>query len=160
MLNITIIHVGSFKERYFDDAFSEYSKRISAFAKFEDVTIKERLLSDSPAAAEIEKALEDEGKEILARFEGRSKKIALCVEGRELSSEGLAALVAETMVEGFSRIIFVIGSSYGLSNDVKRACDLRLSFSKMTFPHQLMRVILAEQIYRAFTINKGTRYHK
>ncbi len=160
MLNITVIHVGSFKEKYLEEAFSEYTKRISGYAKFEDITIKETFLPDNPSDTEIEKALSDEAQQILSRFDSRAKKIALCVEGKQLSSEELAEVFEKVPLEGASKIIFVIGSSYGLSAEVKKAADIRLSFSKMTFPHQLMRVILSEQIYRALSINNGSKYHK
>ena len=160
MLNITVIHVGSFKEKYLDEAFSEYVKRISGYAKFEDVTLKETFLPDNPTSVEIERALSDEAKLILPRLDPRAKKIALCVEGKLLSSEELAEVIDKAPLEGASKIIFIIGSSYGLSDEVKKAADIRLSFSKMTFPHQLIRVILSEQIYRALTINAKGRYHK
>lgn len=160
MLNISVIHTGSFKEKYLEDAFSEYSKRISGLAKFEDVCLKERLISDNPTDSEIQRVLNEEGKEILSRLDPRAKKIALCVEGKGMSSEELAQTFINASVDGYSKIIFIIGSSYGLSDEVKKAADIRLSFSKMTFPHQLMRVILSEQIYRALMINKGSKYHK
>lgn len=160
MLNICVIHTGSFKEKYLEEAFNEYTKRISGLAKFEDICLKERLLGDNPSESEIQKALEEEGREILSRLDPRAKKIALCVEGKGMSSEELAEVFSRASVDGFSKIIFIIGSSFGLSDEVKKAADIRLSFSKMTFPHQLMRVILAEQIYRGLMINKGSKYHK
>lgn len=160
MLSISVIHTGSFKEKYLEEAFSEYSKRISGLAKFEDICLKERLLSDNPAESEIQKALLEEGKEIISKLDPRSKKIALCVEGKLMSSEELAGVFANAPLEGYSKITFIIGSSFGLSDEVKKMADIRLSFSKMTFPHQLMRVILSEQIYRGLMINKGSKYHK
>ena len=160
MLNITVIHVGSFKEKYLEEAFSEYTKRISGMAKFEDITIKETLLHDNPSDTEIEKALSDEAEQILSKLDPRAKKIALCVEGKQLSSEELAEVFEKAPVDGFSKIVFIIGSSFGLSNDVKKAADVRLSFSKMTFPHQLFRIMLLEQVYRAFKIEEGSSYHK
>ncbi len=160
MLNITLLHVGEFKEKYLKDAFLEYKKRISGFATFEDINIKESYLSSTPSESEIEKALSSESKLILGELDQKAKKIALCVEGKEFNSEEFAEIFSKAAIEGKSKIIFVIGSSYGLSEEVKKACDLKLSFSKMTFPHQLMRVILSEQIYRAMTINAGKNYHK
>lgn len=160
MLTVSVIHVGDFKEKFFALAESEYKKRISAFAKFEDICLKEAILPENPNEKEIERALSAEAKEILARLDPRAKKIALCVEGKEKSSEELAEIIKTSADSGISRIIFIIGSSHGLSEEVKEAVDLKLSFSKMTFPHQLMRVILAEQIYRAFTINAKGKYHK
>ncbi len=157
---ITIIHVGDFKEKYLGEAFGEYIKRLGLFAKVEDICIKEEPLSDNPQQKEIDRALNNEAKQILARLDPRSKKIALCVEGKQLSSEELAQLFDKSMSEGFSRLSFIIGSSHGLSDEVKSIADFKLSFSKMTFPHQLMRVILSEQCYRAFTILAGKKYHK
>ncbi len=160
MLNVSVIHTGSFKEKYLEEAFQEYTKRISGLARFEDICLKEKLLSDNPSQSEIQKALEEEGREILSRLDPRAKKIALCVEGKGMSSEELAKVFADAPLEGYSKIVFIIGSSYGLSDEVKKTADIRLSFSRMTFPHQLMRVILSEQIYRALMINKGSKYHK
>ena len=159
-MNVTIIHVGDFKEKYLKEAFLEYSKRISAFGKFEDVLIKEGNLPDSPNDAQVEKVLKEEGEKILEKLDPRSKKIALCVEGNGVTSEEFASIFTASADGGFSKITFIIGSSHGLSDKVKKACDMKLSFSKMTFPHQLMRVILSEQIYRAFTIINGKKYHK
>ena len=160
MLNITVVHTGDFKEKYLEDAFKEYSKRISGIANFEDINLKEKPLSDSPTDAEIQKALNEEGREILSRIDRRAKVVALCVEGKSMSSEEFALFFSNASLEGFSKIVFVIGSSFGLSDEVKKRADIKLSFSKMTFPHQLMRVILSEQIYRALMINKGSKYHK
>ncbi len=159
MISITIIHVGDFKEKYLDDAFKEYTKRISGYAKFEDIYIKEEALGESPSDVQIEKALSSEAKQILSKTDMKSKKIALCVEGKQLSSEELADLMDKSTTE-YSKLTFIIGSSHGLSQEIKNMADMRLSFSKMTFPHQLMRVILAEQIYRAETIIAGKKYHK
>jgi len=159
MIGITVIHVGDFKEKYLDEAYKEYSKRIGGYAKFEDICIKEENLPESPSDTQIEKALSAEGKQILAKLDPRSKKIALCVEGKQLSSEELSALMEKSAAE-YSKITFIIGSSHGLSEEVKNAADMKLSFSKMTFPHQLMRVILTEQIYRAHRIMNNEPYHK
>lgn len=159
MISITVIHVGDFKEKYLSDAYKEYTKRIGGYSKFEDINIKEEILPEDPNPAQIEKALTTEAKQILAKLDMRSKKVALCVEGKQLSSEELAALM-DTSTADASKITFIIGSSHGLSDEVKKTADIRLSFSKMTFPHQLMRVILSEQIYRAQTIIAGKKYHK
>ena len=159
MISVTVIHVGDFKEKYLSDAYKEYTKRIGGYAKFEDINIKEENLPEEPNDAQIEKALSSEAKQILSKIDMRSKKVALCVEGKQLSSEELAELMESSTADS-SKITFIIGSSHGLSDEVKRAADIRLSFSKMTFPHQLMRVILAEQIYRAQTIIAGKKYHK
>ena len=159
MLSIKIICVGTLKESYFKDAIAEYSKRLSAFCKLSIVQIKEARVPDSPSEKEIAIALDEEAKSILAEMSPRAYKIALCVEGKQLSSEAFAEKI-DKAAASHGEIIFVIGSSHGLSDKVKSACDARLSISEMTFPHQLMRVIMAEAIYRAFNIIKGTKYHK
>ena len=159
MLNIKFLTTGNLKEAYWRGALSEYSKRLGGLCRFTCVEFKEVRLSDNPSQAEIDAALESEGEKILAEFSPRAYKIALCVEGKQLSSEELAAKLEQVSAVS-SDIIFVIGSSYGLSPRVKQACDLRLSVSKLTFPHQLMRVLLAEAVYRALNIVKGTKYHK
>lgn len=141
MQSVTVICVGNLKEQYLRDAVAEYEKRLGAYCKLKTVELKD-------------------GAPILPHLKGRSKKIALCVEGVQRSSEELAELVKDSANSGFSEICFVIGAFDGLPEEVKAACDIRLSFSKMTFPHQLMRVILLEQIYRAFTIINNTKYHK
>lgn len=141
MLNITVICVGNLKEAYLRDAVKEYEKRLSAYCRFKTVELKD-------------------GAPILPHLPDRAYRVALCVEGKQLSSEELAAMVDAKATEGFSELVFVIGAFDGLPEEVKKACHFRLSFSKMTFPHQLMRVILNEQIYRAFTILAGSKYHK
>ena len=155
-MNVNIIHVGDLKEEYYAAAVKEYEKRLSRFCRVKNVEIKEEKLPQDPSVSEISAALEAEGRKILAAIPDRTYKIALCVEGKQLSSEELAAAVAGTEKD----ITFIIGSSHGLSDKVKSGSDLRLSISKMTFPHRLMRVILEEQIYRAFSINAGSSYHK
>lgn len=157
MLKINIITVGSLKEKYLRDAIQEYQKRISRFAKLTIMELEEAYLPQNPAPADIERALEKEADAILRRLSD-GMKIALCVEGEQLSSEQFADKVRQGEMSG--SIDFIIGSSHGLSKRVKSACQTRLSFSKMTFPHQLMRLILCEQIYRAFKINRNENYHK
>lgn len=141
MLNITVLCVGSLKESYLREAIHEYEKRLSAYCRFKTVELKD-------------------GAPLLPHLPEKAFRIALCVEGKQLSSEELATLVDQKATAGFSEIVFVIGAFDGLPEAVKAACHLRLSFSKMTFPHQLMRVILCEQIYRAFNILAGGKYHK
>ena len=153
MLKVKIITVGGIKEKYLKEACAEYSKRISGFASVEVVELKESLLPESPNALDAEAA------NILAAIPQRAYAVALCVEGKQLSSEELADKLADVTNES-SCICFIIGSSHGLSDKVKSAANMRLSFSKMTFPHQLMRVVLMEQIYRGFMINNGRKYHK
>ena len=155
-MNVTIIHVGDLKESYYREAVAEYEKRLGRFCRVKNVEIKEERLPSSPNESEIAAALDAEGKRIIAVLPERSLCIALCVEGTMLSSEQLA----ETIDKAQSDITFVIGGSYGLSEEVKKRCGKRISVSKMTFPHRLMRVIPAEQIYRAFMINSGGEYHK
>ena len=159
MLSLKIICVGTLKESYFRDAVAEYSKRLSAFCKLSVVQLKEARVPDSPSEKEIAMALDDEAKSILAEMSPRAYKIAMCVEGKQLSSEKLAEKLASVQAD-HSEVCFVIGSSHGLSDKVKTACDMRLSFSELTFPHQLLRVILLEAVYRSFNINAGTKYHK
>ena len=159
MLNVTFITVGNLKESYLREAVSEYVKRMSAYCRPNIIELKEVKVPDSPSKGEIDSALSAEGERILAAVPPRAYKIALCVEGKQLSSEELASSIDSASMN-YSDICFVIGSSHGLAPEVKSACHLRLSVSKLTFPHQLMRVILAEAVYRAFTIIKGTRYHK
>lgn len=159
MLNFTLITVGSLKEDYLRRAVAEYEKRLSAFCRPNIVELKEVKLPDSPSKSEIDSALDSEADKILSSIPPRAYKVALCVEGKQMSSEKLAATI-ENATQTHSDVCFIIGSSYGLSPRVKTAADLRLSFSELTFPHQLMRVITVEAVYRAFTIIKGTRYHK
>lgn len=157
MVRINIIAVGSLKEKYLRDAISEYQKRLSRFAKITVIELEEAYLPPDPPPALIERALGREADAILRRLSGGTH-IALCVEGAQLTSEEFADKLEGLEAKG--SIDFVIGSSHGLDQRVKAACSLRLSFSKMTFPHQLMRLILCEQIYRAFKINHNESYHK
>ena len=159
MLSLKIICVGTLKEAYFRDAVAEYSKRLSAYCKLSIVQLKEAKLPDSPSEKEIARALDEESTAILAELSPRAYRIAMCVEGKQLSSEKLASKIEDISSE-HSEIALVIGSSHGLSNKVKSACDMKLSVSELTFPHQLLRVILLETIYRAFNIIAGTKYHK
>ena len=160
-MNIEIICVGKLKEKYWQDAADEYIKRLGRFARLSVTELpEERLRGSSPAdEAAVIKA---EGESILTKLQPgpQSFVIALAVNGKRLSSEGLAEKIAELGLEGKSRVAFVIGGSLGLSAEVLKAADMQLSFSDFTFPHQLMRVILLEQIYRAFKINAGETYHK
>ena len=159
MVNVTFVTVGNLKEDYLKKAVAEYQKRLSAFCRPSVIELKEVKLSDSPSPSEIEGALNAESEKILASIPPRAYKIALCVEGKQMPSEKLAKVIDDACME-HSDICFIIGSSHGLSQIVKNAADLRLSVSELTFPHQLMRVILSEAVYRAFTIIKGTKYHK
>ena len=142
------------KESYLRQAEEEYVKRLRAYCSFKSVEIKER--SELPGG----KCVSKEGEDILKVLPDKAYKIAMCIEGKQLSSEELAKHFDDVTNRGFSEIAFIIGGSDGLSEEVKGKCDMRLSFSKLTFPHQLMRVILTEQIYRSFTILAGGKYHK
>ena len=159
MATIKIITVGTLKEDYLREAVAEYEKRISGFCKVESVNIKESKLPNDPSEGDIRRALSDEGKQILSAMPGRAYKIAMCVEGKQFSSEELAQKI-DSEFSVSNEICFVIGSSHGLSDEVKNSADLKLSVSKLTFPHQLMRVVLLECIYRCLNIIKGTKYHK
>ena len=158
MLTVRFITIGTLKEAYLKEAVAEYQKRLSGFCRIEEVTLKEARLPDRPSESEIKAALEAEAKAIMEAIPPRAYAVALCVEGTQFSSPDLAKKL-EKVCDTASDVCFVIGSSYGLSERVKRRADARVSFSKMTFPHGLMRVILTEQIYRAFTIMRGEPYH-
>lgn len=159
MLNVRLITLGTLKEEYLRSAAAEYEKRLGGFCRFEQIQLKEERLSDQPSESEIRAALEREGARVLAEIQSRAYVVAMCVEGKQLSSEELADKLGEISART-SEVCFIIGSSFGLSDTVKQRADLRLSVSKLTFPHQLMRVILLEAVYRAFNIQKGTKYHK
>lgn len=159
MLHIRLIALGNLKESYWRCAVAEYEKRLGAFAKVEIVELKEHRLPDAPSQAEITAALEREADAILDAVPPRSLLVALCVEGKQLSSPELADRLADVMREN-GALTLVIGSSHGLSPRVKVAADLRLSVSRLTFPHQMMRVLLLETVYRSLSILHGTKYHK
>ena len=159
MVKITLISVGTLKEDYLKDAISEYKKRLSQYARVEEINLKEEAIHNEDDVGEISRALSTEGDKILAALPRDAKKIALCVEGKQYDSVELAHIIGGYADE-CGKIALVIGSSHGLADKVKSACDAKISFSKMTFPHQLMRVILYEALYRSFTILAGKRYHK
>lgn len=158
-MTVNLISVGNLKEAYLRDALTEYQKRIGQFARFEAVELKEERIFNEDDRSEVSRALDREADKILAAIPKDSFTVALCVEGKQLSSEELAEQVRRAADE-CGKITFIIGSSHGLSERVKRECRLRLSFSRLTFPHQLMRVVLCESIYRSFTIISGKKYHK
>lgn len=159
MLNIKVICVGKSKEKYWDAACAEYLKRLRGYCSPEVIEVREAKLPANASAADEKNVIVTEGKEILGKTGSSDYVIALDIQGRELSSEELAGKIAEISFSN-SRICFIIGGSLGLSDDVKKRADLRLSFGKITLPHQLARVVLLEQIYRAFKINAGETYHK
>lgn len=154
MMNISVIAVGNIKEKFFKDAVSEYEKRLSRFGKISITEVKEC------RKTALTQDIEAEGAEILKKIKKGDFVIALCVEGKQKTSEELSEIIKNTGIDGYGGITFIIGGSNGLSNEVKQTADMRLSFSKMTFPHQLMRVVLLEQVYRGFKILNNETYHK
>ena len=159
MISVTVICVGTLKEAYWKSAVAEYEKRLGAFCKFDLIQLKEYKLPDSPSDAEIRIALSEEGKRICAAIPPKSYRIALCVEGNQYSSEELASRLENCIAKNGS-LCLIIGSSFGIAAEVKRECDMQLSVSKLTLPHQLVRVMIMEILYRSFHIMKGTKYHK
>jgi 23S rRNA (pseudouridine1915-N3)-methyltransferase len=159
-MNVTIIALGKLKEKYLRDAIDEYTKRISAYAKCDIIELNPVRLSENPSPAEIQNALSKEAEEIKKKIPNNSYVFSLCIEGKVKSSEDFAKSIKDATLNGKSNIVFIIGSSFGLSPEIKSLSDFKLSFSPMTFPHQLMRVMLLEQIYRAFQINTNGKYHK
>ena len=158
-MKITILAVGKLKEKYLRDGVAEYLKRLASFAKIECIEIAEEKMPENFSPAEKEKTLAREGERLLARVPEGSELIVLDVTGEELSSEELAARLDDWMVGGVSHLTFLIGGVFGLSPAVRKAAKLRLSFSRMTFTHQMIRMLLTEQIYRAFKIMRGEKYH-
>lgn len=161
MIKVNIICIGKIKEKYFTDAINEYSKRLSLFCKFSIVELaEEKIRNNNPNQSQIDEVTEAEGKKIMQKIGQSDYVVAMCIEGKMLSSEELSKTIDNLSVNGKSTVDFIIGGSYGLSNSVKLRADLKLSMSKMTFPHQMARMILSEQIYRAFEISSNGKYHK
>ena len=160
MQKVSVICVGKLKEKFYAQATAEYAKRLSRFCKLEILELPESRLSDSPSPAEISQALAAEAALIEATLPKGGALIAMCIEGEELSSPQLAEKMRQFALSGVSNLTFLIGGSVGLSPAIKAQADFRLSMSPMTFPHHLARVMLLEQIYRAYQINAGTKYHK
>lgn len=160
MLSVTILCVGKMRDKHYTAAFSEYEKRLGALCKFDLQEIPEQRLPDRPSEKEIEAALEKEAQALLRRIPKGAAVVAMCVEGERLSSPDFASCLARLQNTGTSHVCFLVGGSFGLHALVKQAAGLRLSMSEMTFPHHLARVMLAEQIYRAFAILNGSQYHK
>lgn len=159
MANITLISVGTLKEGYLKEAVAEYKKRLSQYARVDEINLKEERIANEDDASEIRRALDAEADRIISSIPKGSGKIALCVEGKQYDSPALAQLIGR-MADESGKITLIIGSSHGLADRVKRECDVRLSVSALTFPHQLMRVVLFEALYRSFTILAGKKYHK
>ncbi|MDR4890461.1 23S rRNA (pseudouridine(1915)-N(3))-methyltransferase RlmH [Fredinandcohnia sp. QZ13] len=159
-MNITIVTIGKLKEKYLIQGINEYLKRLTAYAKVEIVELADEKAPENLSETEMEQVKQKEGERILAKLSDDTHVIALAIEGKMKSSEQLAADIDNLATYGKSKIAFVIGGSLGLSKDVIKRANDTLSFSKMTFPHQLMRLILVEQVYRAFRIIRGEPYHK
>ena len=161
MIKVNIVCVGKLKEAYWREAVKEYSKRLSAYCSFEVAELAESRLPDNPSEKNIAEALEKEYSAMMKFLQIKGAyNIAMCIEGKTISSEALSQKLGEVSVSGFSTVNFFIGSSFGLSENVKRSCAMRMSMSPMTFPHQLARVMLCEQVYRAFSIAANSKYHK
>ncbi len=159
-MKITVIAVGKIKEKYLEDAIGEYAKRLSRYCRLEIIQVADEKTPEGAGQARIRQIKEKEGERILASIKDGAYVVALAIRGRMVSSEELAARIGKLGVDGHSQIVFIIGGSLGLSDEVLERADWLLSFSPMTFPHQLMRVILLEQIYRSYQILAGTPYHK
>ncbi|HEW6330294.1 TPA: 23S rRNA (pseudouridine(1915)-N(3))-methyltransferase RlmH [Streptococcus pneumoniae] len=159
-MKIKVVTVGKLKEKYLKDGIAEYSKRISRFAKFEMIELSDEKTPDKASESENQKILEIEGQRILSKIADRDFVIVLAIEGKTFFSEEFSKQLEETSIKGFSTLTFIIWGSLGLSSSVKNRANLSVSFGRLTLPHQLMRLVLVEQIYRAFTIQQGFPYHK
>ena len=159
-MKITCITVGKIKEKFMTDAINEYGKRLSRYCKLEIIELQDEKTPDNASAVEEENIKNKEGERILAKIKDGAYVISLAIEGKQLDSVELSQKINDLGVNGTSHIVFIIGGSLGLSDAVKKRSDYLLSFSKMTFPHQLMRVILLEQVYRGFRIANNEPYHK
>lgn len=160
MISITLIVLGKLKENYLKSACDEYLKRLTTLCKINVIELSPSYLPDNASDSEIERALENEKNMIISKIPKNSKVVSMCIEGKQMSSKQFSSFFEETAVSGFGNITFIIGSSYGLSKSVKEKSDLKLSMSEMTFPHQLARVMLLEQIYRALMIGAKRKYDK
>ena len=160
MQKVSIICVGKLKEKFYVEAAAEYAKRLSRFCRLEITELPEERLPEDPSPAQIEAALSKEADTIRGKLPPSALVIAMCVEGKQRSSEELARLMADSASRGDSHLVFLIGGSFGLHPSVKELAAVKLSMSPMTFPHHLARVMLLEQIYRGYQINAGSRYHK
>lgn len=159
-MNITVISVGKLKEKYLKLGIDEFTKRLSKYSKLELIELDDEKCPENLSEKDMLIVKEKEGKKILSKIKNNSYVITLCIDGKNLSSEELADKISKTAVSGKSHITFIIGGSLGLCDEVIKRADYKLSFSKMTFPHQMMKLILLEQIYRAFRINNNEPYHK
>ena len=160
MQNIDLICVGKLNAKYFAEGVAEYQKRLSAFASFRIIELPEEKIEENASDSVVKKALDKEGKAILSSVRKGAAIVAMCIEGKQISSDELAQFLADRANSGAGDVAFVIGSSHGLSDEVKKAAALKFSMGRITMPHQLARLVLTEQIYRACTINVGMKYHK
>lgn len=160
MQKISILCVGKLKEKFYLDATAEYAKRLSRYCKLDILELPESRLPEEPSPAQIQQALDAEAAVITAKLPKGGALVALCIEGTPCSSEEMSRKMQQLAVSGKTQLTFLIGGSVGLSENLKRRADWKLSMSPMTFPHHLARVMLLEQIYRAFQIRQGTKYHK
>ena len=159
-MKIKIVTVGKLKEKYLKDGIAEYTKRISRFAKLEMIELTDEKTPDRASELENQKILETEGERILSKVGERDFVVVLAIEGKTLSSEEFSKQLEQASIKGYSTLTFIIGGSLGLAPVVKNRANLSVSFGRLTLPHQLMRLVLVEQIYRAFTIQQGSPYHK
>lgn len=160
MQKVTVLCVGKLKEKFYTEAAAEYAKRLQRHCKLEIIELPEQRLSENPSQGEIDAALEKEAAAIREKLPKNGSLIAMCIEGKTMSSEDLAKKLMQFGLSGSSQLTFLIGGSVGLHSSLKQQADLRLSMSPMTFPHHLARVMLLEQIYRGYQIQEGSRYHK
>ena len=159
-MKIKIVTVGKLKEKYLKDGIAEYTKRISRFAKLEMIELTDEKTPDKASELENQKILETEGERILSKVRERDFVVVLAIEGKTFSSEEFSKQLEQASIKGYSTLTFIIGGSLGLAPVVKNRANLSVSFGRLTLPHQLMRLVLVEQIYRAFTIQQGSPYHK
>ncbi len=160
MMNVQLIVLGKLKEKYMKDFSLEYEKRLSAYCKLTITELEPVKLSDNPSQSEIENALNKETQMIMAKIPKNAFVFSMCIEGKQMSSEELSQKFEDIALSGKSSVVFIIGSSFGLSDEIKRMSDFKFSMSKMTFPHKLARIMLEEQIYRGFSISNNGKYHK
>lgn len=159
-MNIDVVAVGKIKEKYLNEGIREYTKRLSRYCSLNIMEVDDEKAPENLSDKDIEMIKAKEGEKLMSKIPSGAFVVALAIEGKQLSSEALSEKISDIMVEGNSHIVFVIGGSLGLSSEILKRANLKLSFSKMTFPHQLMRMILLEQVYRAFRIMRNEPYHK
>ncbi|MBE6804181.1 MAG: 23S rRNA (pseudouridine(1915)-N(3))-methyltransferase RlmH [Ruminococcaceae bacterium] len=160
MMNINFIVLGKLKEKYMKDFSAEYEKRLSGYCKLTVTELEPVKLSDNPSEQEIKNALTKETQMIKAKIPKNSFVFSMCIEGKQMSSEELSKKLEDIALTGKNNITFIIGSSFGLSDEIKQMSDYKFSMSKMTFPHKLARIMLTEQVYRALSITNNAKYHK